>query len=66
MTEEATGGPSAAVTKGPVPQVEVEILDGVSAFIEGKKVEPGKRVWVDGPIALHLVSEKAAKITGSR
>lgn len=66
MAEETTGGPQPQVTKGPLEVVEVEILPNVDAFIDGKKVDPGKRAYTDMTSALHLVSEGHAKITGSR
>lgn len=66
MAKEAATGPQAQVTSGPLPQVEVEILPDVHAFIEGKPVAPGKKAYVDGPSAVHLVALGHAKITGSR
>lgn len=61
--QEETGA-TAVVTRD-VPLLEVEILDGVHARIDGELVEPGDTAWVDGACAVNLLSLGHAKIVGS-
>lgn len=46
-------------------RLEVEILPGVHATIEGKVVKPGDTVFIDAGCAVHLVVEGHGKIVGS-
>lgn len=56
--------PTAVQVSRGIPDAEIEVQEGATICHEGVEYVPGDKLTVDGPLALSLEAQGAARIVG--